>query len=239
MLLNEHVSPLLGRLYCYLRRNMDIGSCVVGNADKKLISYQAIREHLEYHPPPRSHERPVTVSRDQVKRMLSKLVDIGALKRLQGQRYGVELRFFLPFAVSALDCPQEERHMSATVERHALSTDERHTQSLAVAGFQRYERHGSEGYERHSQSGYERHTSDSITLSLNHTTDYTPDGDDWSWLRYMGIPADGCGRVHVGRETEKFNLRRPGSEFADLGEQRAEWRFWMIRAMEYQEEQVC
>ena len=38
VLLNERVSPLLGRLYCYLRRNMDIGSCVVGNADKKLIS---------------------------------------------------------------------------------------------------------------------------------------------------------------------------------------------------------
>lgn len=238
MVLNERVSPLLGRLYCYLRRNMDIASCVVGDADKKLISYQGIREHLEYHPPARSHDRPVAVSRDQVKRMLAKLVDIGALKRLQGQRYGVELRFFLPFAVSALDCPQEERHMSATVERHTLSTDERHTQSRAVAGFQQYERHGPEGYERHSQSGYERHTSDSITLSLNNTT-YTPDHDDWRWLEYMGATTvDGVDRVNVGIETEKFNLRQSGDSM-DAEDRRSEWRFWMLRAMEFKEQKPC
>lgn len=239
ILLSERVSPLLGRLYCYLRRNMDIHSCIVGDADKKLISYQGIREHLEYFPPPGSHERPTKVSRDKLKRMLARLVELGALRRLPGQRYGIELRFFLPLAVSDSVRSQEERHRSATPERHTFGAEERHSSGRAVAGFQQYERHSLSTEERHTKSGEERHTSDSITLSLINTP-YTPDDDDWRWLNYMGATTvDGLDRVDVKTETEKFNLRRGSSAPEDFQDLRSEWRFWMLRALEFQEAKQC
>ncbi len=237
VLLNEAVSPLLGRLYCYLRRNMDIESCVVGDADKKLISYQSIRENLEFNPPPRSNQPAVRVSRDQVKRMLSKLMDMGVIERLPGLRYGIELRFFLPLAVSGLVCPQEARHMRATDARHELSTDARHSETLASTGFEEYARHAFDGDARHSKSGYARHTSDFTTLSLNNTT-YVADDDDWAWLKYVGgITADGVVRIDVLAESEKFDLMGRGKAARDEGELRAAWRVWILRAIAYSNEQ--
>lgn len=236
ILLSESVSPLLGRLYCYLRRNMDILSGIVGDADKKMISYQAIREHLEYHPPAQSNERPIKVSRDQVKRMLQGLVKMGVIERLPGQRYGRELRFFLPLAVSESVCPQEARHMRATNARHTLSTDARHSESRASAEFPENARHTLEGYARPTSEGHARHTSDSITLSLKNTT-YDLDESDWKWLRYIGVvTADGVWRTDILLESEKFDLMGIGNAAEDDDALRAAWRVWILRAVAYSDE---
>ena len=221
VVLNTELSPLHARLYCYLRRHMDIISCVVGDADKKMVSYKSIQENLEYRPRWGSRDKPIDVSRDQVKRMLARLVEIGALRRLQGTRYGIELRFFLPFAVQASIRPEEERHRSAIAARHS--------QTQQYQGFQ--------GEERHRSATQERHTSEVITLSQNNYKYYSPDDDDWAWLRYQKIDlGNGRGDIDVGMETEKFNLKYSGAEDYDMSLQRADWRMWMLRAVEFRAE---
>ena len=237
VVLNPELSPLHARLYCYLRRNMDINSGVVGDADKKLISYQAIRENLEYHPKARSNERPLKVSRDQVKRMLERLVEVGAIRRLKGQRYGRELRFFLTYATTESVCNEYARPMRATDARHTLSTDARHAESRVDTGNCPDARPEKEVGRAYSGFSDARHTSDIITLSQNNYKYYSPDDDDWAWLRYQKIDlGNGRGEIDVGMETEKFNLKYSGAEDYDMSRQRADWRMWMLRAVEFRAE---
>lgn len=217
---NSALSPMQKNLYAYLRGCACWKTFIVGDADKKMISYQSIREHLEYRPPARSHERPITLSNDQIKRLLASLVKGGYLTRLKGQRYGRELRYFLPFASTGEFCPQDERQMSAT--------DERQRESQAQQALP--------GYERHTSESDERHTSTVNTLSQKNThiyAAYEPDDDDWQWLRYM-FGRDFAGPLFdVKLETEKFNLRRAQDPEANPDYAREAWREWMIKGYEY------
>lgn len=218
ILFNSALSPLQKLLYCYLRSCMDWGSGIVGDVDKKMISYQSIREHLEYLPPPGSRADGIKLGKHQVKRLLASLVTAGYLERLPGQRYGLELRFFLPLAKTGLIRSQEVRHMSATQERH--------TSAQPQQGFREYE--------RHTQNGEERHTSINITLSHNNYIQYTPDADDWAWIEYtLGRDVFEGDVINVALETEKFNLRAAENPEFNMAHQRGRWRIFMIRAVEF------
>jgi hypothetical protein len=234
ILFNSSVSPLQKLLYAYLRSCMDWQSCIVGDADKKMISYQSIREHLEYLPPAKSHAAAIDLSRDQVKRLLAGLVQGGYIVRLKGKRYGVELRFFLPLASKGVVRPQDERHMSAIDERHTDFVGGTSAKSQAGRGFRSSDDRGAHTHERHTKIADERHTS-LVLLSLSHKYSYyDPDDDDMRWIRYQFGDDLERRQVDIAFETEKFNLRYQKQTGYDMTHQQADWRTWMIRALEYQ-----
>lgn len=231
---NSSLSPLAKLLYAYLRSCMDWDTCIVGDADKKMISYQSIREHLEYIPRWGSTARPVDLSRDQVKRLLAALVDAGAVVRLKGQRYGVELRFFLPLASAGQVRTQEERHRSAIVGAPVCISGEERSESLTEQGFQQDATPPEEARSAIGAPYHERHTSLLLLSPSNQYIQYDPDEDDWRWMRYtFGADSQFENLVDIGLETEKFNLKYCNRAGYDMSRQSADWRVWMIRAVEY------
>ncbi|MDR5867275.1 hypothetical protein [Halomonas koreensis] len=80
-----------------MRRHMDYATGIVGRVRR--IDYRQILERLEYRPPAGSREEPVTYSRDQVKRLIQRLVTAGLLVRLHDTTRGVApMEFYLPLA---------------------------------------------------------------------------------------------------------------------------------------------
>ncbi|WP_168709199.1 hypothetical protein [Halomonas borealis] len=80
-----------------MRRHMDYATGIVGRARK--IDYRQIQERLEYRPPAGSREEAVTYSRDQIKRLIQRLVAAGLLMRLHDTSRGVApMEFYLPLA---------------------------------------------------------------------------------------------------------------------------------------------
>lgn len=123
-------------LYTYLRRHMDYKTNQVGRVRK--ISYQSIREFLEYLPPACSRSPSVSYSRDQVKRFLLKLKSVGAIVPLHDQDVRSAMIFYMPLAVAELVCFEDERPMSATSVAPVsaqfvdnFSSDERHTSVIS------------------------------------------------------------------------------------------------------------
>lgn len=93
-----------------IRKHMDYATGITG--EKRRISYAQIQEVLAYKPSPHSGERPVEYSRDQIKRLVQKLVKAGLVERLHNTEKGVAPMIFrLPMACSDVD---EPRHESAT-----------------------------------------------------------------------------------------------------------------------------
>lgn len=93
-----------------IRKHMDFRSGITG--EKRRISYAQMQEVLAYKPNPHSGEKPVEYSRDQIKRLVQKLVKAGLIERLHNTERGVApMVFRLPLA-----CTDEEepRHVSAT-----------------------------------------------------------------------------------------------------------------------------
>ena len=133
-------------LYLYLRWHMDFSTGVVGQSRR--ISYQGIAEHLEVLPLIGSTSPVERFSRDQVKRLLNKLVGRGWIEPLHRSRTNgpVSMVFRLVLAESDLLGSQEERQRSATgAPRHkphsarvfdfrkgAKVGEERHTSDLSV-----------------------------------------------------------------------------------------------------------
>lgn len=110
---DSHISDRERSLYLYLRMHMDYATGLVGAVRK--ICYQGIREHLEYRPSPGSKEPAVTLSRDQVKRLLRKLEGYGWIERVHnGNKPGDTMIFRLIYATVGSIRPNEERHRSAT-----------------------------------------------------------------------------------------------------------------------------
>ncbi len=93
-----------------IRKHMDYATGITGRVRK--ISYTQMREVLEYHPPKHSREKPITYSKDQLKRLVQKLVDAGLIERLHCTEKGVApMEVRLPMASCDAD---EHRHESAT-----------------------------------------------------------------------------------------------------------------------------
>lgn len=100
-------------IYSYLRRWIDYESCKVGV--KRGISYQSIRENLEYLPKVRSSEVKRLYSRDQVKRYLQRLIDLGFIIPMHNRANIREaMVFLLPLAGSESDRVFSPRHNRAT-----------------------------------------------------------------------------------------------------------------------------
>lgn len=93
-----------------IRKHMDYATGITG--EKRRISYTQMQEVLAYKPPRHSKEKPREYSRDQIKRLVQKLVDAGLIERLHTTEKGVAPMIFrLPLASSDVD---EQRHESAT-----------------------------------------------------------------------------------------------------------------------------
>ncbi|EKE79456.1 hypothetical protein [Idiomarina xiamenensis] len=109
---DSHISDRERTLYLYLRMHMDYGTGIVGL--KRKISYQAIREHLEYKPERGSKAQASSPTKDQIKRLLQKLERYGWIEPLHTKRIGESMIFRLVLASTGAIRPNEERHMSAT-----------------------------------------------------------------------------------------------------------------------------
>lgn len=93
-----------------IRKHMDYSTGITG--EKRRISYTQMQETLAYKPPRHSKEKPVEYSRDQIKRLVQKLVDAGLIERMHTTEKGVApMVFSLPLASSDVN---EQRHESAT-----------------------------------------------------------------------------------------------------------------------------
>lgn len=141
---DQDISHIERSLYLYLRWHMDYSTGVVGESRK--LSYQGIIEHLEVCPNPASHEKDFKPSRDQIKRLLNKLIGrnwIAPLHDRKSQKGPVRMAFRLVLASADLVRSQEERHQSAT------GAPQHNPHSARVFDFP-----------AHSKVPYERHTSD-------------------------------------------------------------------------------
>ena len=109
----SEVSAVESRLYMYLRRHMDYRTGVVGHPRR--ISYQSIREHLEYLPERGSTVKPFSPSNQQINRLLRKLESRGFIERLHdGSQLKEAMLFRMLLAVTDLNRPNEERQRSDT-----------------------------------------------------------------------------------------------------------------------------
>lgn len=111
-ILCSDMSAIESRLYLYLRRHMDYATGTVGARRK--ISYQSIREHIEYTPPRGSKEPAYKPSKQQINRLLRKLESAGVIERLHNGKPNEYMVFRLVLATTDLNRPKEERHMSDT-----------------------------------------------------------------------------------------------------------------------------
>ena len=93
-----------------IRKHMDYGTGITGK--KRLISYQQIQEVLEYRPPAGSRDKVVSYSKDQIKRLIQKIADVGLVERLHDTSSGVSPMVFMLLLADS-DASQH-RHESAT-----------------------------------------------------------------------------------------------------------------------------
>ncbi len=212
-------------LYAYLRSCVDYKTGIAGDADKKRISYQGIREALEYRRSFGSRTDEESFSRQRVYKMLGALEDRGLIVSMESEDSPCgrrpTIRKFLPLAVTGSIRPQEVVYKLGDVVGDG--------QSQSGQGFR-----AGEGYE----VGYE--VGDTSVISLSHNNKYIyyePDDSDLAWVRYN---AGGNVMKHVDQrgidlkiETEKFNLRHSRDPGYDMKGQRQDWRLWIIRALEY------
>jgi hypothetical protein len=108
------ISHVERSLYLYLRWHMDFKTGVVGVTRR--ISYQGIAEHLEVVPVAGSQAREVRFSRDQIKRLLNKLIGRRWLEPLHRARTNGPVRMVFNFPLASSDSlgSQEERQRCAT-----------------------------------------------------------------------------------------------------------------------------
>lgn len=101
-------------LYLYLRHHMDYDSGVVGKTRK--ISYQGIAENLEFIPDIGSTEPSFKPSRDQIKRLLNKIIRRGWVEPLHNKNNTGPVRMIFRLVLASADSvrPHEERQRSAT-----------------------------------------------------------------------------------------------------------------------------
>jgi len=97
-----------------LRRWMNYADGVVGRARK--VSYQQIKEELDRVPSRGRMSNRVSLSRDQIKRLLIRLEDVGLIVSLHSKRYMESMVFRLPLAACDLVRPLDKRHFCATEE---------------------------------------------------------------------------------------------------------------------------
>ena len=211
-------------LYAYLRSNIDYKTGIVGDADKKRISYQSIREALEFVPPQGSKTKEQRFDRDRIYKLLQSLRRRGLIEDLPkepptpGRRKTI--RFRLPLS-HGLVRPVEEGEMRATKEG-----DGKTTQLQLVSS-----REGD------NSSTYEGDTS--VSNSLSHYKYYQPDEMDAAWLGAALGPSVRQGVVvDLELETEKFNIVNRKNPSYDMSGQREDWRLWICRAVEYRRAQL-
>lgn len=213
-------------LYMYLRSNCDFKTGVVGDADKKRISYQSIREALEYLPESGSHNSQEVYSRQRIYKLLKSLERrrfIVSLPPAGGPGPKGSIRKLLPLSIAQVR-PQEEVYRRETKEgdnkkpRLQLVTASRGDNSIAEEG----------------------DTSVRSTLSLktlSQYSSYAPDDSDYHWLdHFYGKNLETRYRIDLMIETETFNLRtqqNPDALTWSIERQQAEWRIWITRAVDY------
>ena len=214
-------------LYAYLRSCVDYRTGVVGDADNKRISYQAIREALEFTRAPGSKSRPEVFSRQRIFKLLGVLEQRGFVVSLESEIASSgrrpTIRKYLPLAVGGSIRAQEEVYSRFTKEGY--------TKTHAGRDF-----HANGGYKA---TGEEGDTSVSFN-SLSHSNKYIyydPDEADESWLRYL-LGQDAHDRIMAQRidmriEPETFNLRYCRDPDYNMAYQREDWRLWMIRALQH------
>lgn len=136
-----HVAQLL--YIRVLRRWMNYSDGVVGR--KRRISYQQIKEELECIPSRGRMDNRVVLSKDQIKRLLSRLEDAGLIVSLHDKSARAPMEFRLPLAMCDLVRPREYRHDSATVKApHANVDGERAGGGYAATNEHAQFRHTSE-----------------------------------------------------------------------------------------------
>ncbi|NWO06846.1 MAG: hypothetical protein HLX50_14475 [Alteromonadaceae bacterium] len=142
-----HPSKLL---YGYLRRHMDYKTGLTGTPRR--ISYQSIREFLEFVPPRGSTAAEYKPSNQQINRLLRKLETLGAIERMHGNHLKESMVFRLVFATTDLNRLDEERQGSdtraptraATRENPVATRDEpTNPDTMSDKGATREERHTS------------------------------------------------------------------------------------------------
>lgn len=214
-------------LYAYLRSCVDYKTGIAGDADNKRISYQGIREALEFRRPPGSRTRPESYSNDRIFKLLIALERGGFIVSMESEvaawNRRPTIRKYLPLAVTGQIRPNEEGDRRATQEGDSNSL-------LNHADTEQ------EGYTRFAEEG----DTSVISFSLSHNSKYIyyePDDSDRAWVRYtVGPRADeqmARRGIDLQIETETFNLRHSRDPNYDMGAQRQDWRVWIIRALQH------
>lgn len=219
-------------LYAYLRSCVDYTTGVVGSAGRKRVSYQAIAEALEFVPVRGSKTLPERYGRNRIYKLLAALERRGLVVPLSKERSSAGRRktllLFMPLVVGGSVRPQEEGDKEGDKEGVVVDSGIVQYSQVVTPLFGRKNAH--EGDEEGDEEG----DTSVNTLSLYNYKYYEPDNADWGWMRYQFGSGNGRLPVDVALETEKFNLRRRSSAGYDLGQQREDWRTWMIRAVQYQ-----
>lgn len=156
----------------YLRWHMDYATGRVG--ESRRISYQALREHLEYHPARCSNEQSYYPSKQQVNRLLRKLEGRELIKRVHKGEVKESMVFLLVLASTDLNRPDEARHKRDTGSPTQGATQQKPVNTQAERLEQDIERDQSATQEA-------RHTSDTSVkdLSLNAREKNFGSPDDW------------------------------------------------------------
>ncbi len=214
-------------LYFYLRRNIDFETGIVGDPGKKRISYQSIREALEYSPEAGSHGVQEKFDKDRIYKLLRSLERrriVLSLPPAPGpkMRRG-SIRRLLPLAIGQIRSQEEG-------ERRATYEGDNNSPKLQLVSVR-------EGELPTPQEG-----DTSVRSTLSHTTlrqysSYAPDDDDLKWFCFVyGDDAERLYQIDIFSETEKFNLRCQNSPEAldwSYSKHQNEWRIWICRAVDY------
>lgn len=224
-----HVSDRERTLYLYLRWHMDYDSGITGVARK--VSYQSIREHLEYKPERGSKEPAYYPTKDQVKRLLRKIESYGWVQSLHSGKRGEAMVFRLVLASAGKIRPNEERHMSATVGA-PLSPPQENPVNISARGDM------SATINTRGAPHHERHTSDTSDIEqreIAREADFdAPSGRDLAFdksFEAIAFRRYGNNKHLIENEFESFRLhkshrttRRTASDWQD------EWRRWIARS---------
>jgi hypothetical protein len=230
-------------LYAYLRSCADYETGIVGERRHKRISYQAIREALEYRPERGSQAQGEVYDRNRIFKLLKSLERRGLVVSLakdvaaRGKRSTPKK--YLPLCVGAAIRPQEEGDKEGDKQGDDEGDKKRpvgkcrkssvlRLVTLASGTAGKAEEGDNEGDEEGDNEGDTSVIYNS--LSLTKYIYYAPDEKDHAWLRYQ-FGADH--KLDDALETEKFNLRNSTNAGYDTTHQREDWRHWMIRAYEY------
>ncbi|WP_290654461.1 hypothetical protein [Idiomarina sp.] len=229
---DSHISDRERSLYLYLRWHMDYDTAIVGI--KRRISYQSIREHLEFNPERGSREKPYSPTNDQIKRLLRKLEKYGWIERLHTQKLVEFMAFRLVYAVPESLRSNEERQMSATgapplsaPQQNPVNTRAENTTTAKMSA------KGAPPEERHTSD-----TSDK-DLSLNARARATTTGSDLEFNaeflqmgRNYGPPNSTPEEIEATFDHFRFH-RNHHSTLRDMMQWRAEWRTWMAGEKKY------